>query len=192
MTKQVFALVALVISVTSFVFAQAPNQQEINRRRERADQIHRRQQEFYRQRAYPSDHIPSGARTAAVTQMERMIAVERKLRGTAVTGPAWTLIGPRPTNTLAEYGPGGAGLPYAAGRIAAFAVDPRDANVAYLGAAGGGIWKTTDGGQNWQPLTDDQPSLATGSIAIAPSNPDIVYVGTGEDKRRPVTPCQLS
>jgi len=116
-----------------------------------------------------------------VTQMERMIAVERKLRGTAVTGPAWTLIGPRPTNTLVEYGPGGAGLPYAAGRIAAFAVDPRDANVAYLGAAGGGIWKTTDGGQNWQPLTDDQPSLATGSIAIAPSNPDIVYVGTGED-----------
>jgi len=74
-----------------------------------------------------------------------------------------------PTNTLAEYGPGGAGLPYAAGRVAALAVDPRDANVAYLGAAGGGVWKTMTGAKNWQPLTDDQPSLATGSIALAPS-----------------------
>ena len=42
------------------------------------------------------------------------------------------------------------------------------------------MWKTTDGGANWTPLTDDQPSLATGSIALAPSSPDIVYVGTGE------------
>jgi len=43
-----------------------------------------------------------------------------------------------------------------------------------------GVWKTTDGGANWTPLADDQPSLATGSIALAPSSPDIVYVGTGE------------
>jgi uncharacterized protein (TIGR03437 family) len=173
-------MVALMISVAAFVFAQGPDQ-EISRRRERADGIRRRQQEFYRQRAYPSDRIPPGARATAVAEMEHMIAAERKLRGTMITGPAWTLIGPRPTNTLAEYGPGGAGLPYAAGRVAALAVDPRDANVAYLGAAGGGVWKTTDGGQNWQPLTDDQPSLASGSIAIAPSDPDTVYVGTGED-----------
>jgi uncharacterized protein (TIGR03437 family) len=171
----------LVISVVPVVFAQKPDESEVRHLRERADLARRRQQEFHRQRAYPSDRIPPGARATAVAEMERMIAAERELRDTTITGPAWTLIGPRPTNTLAEYGPGGAGLPYAAGRVAALAVDPRDANVAYLGAAGGGVWKTTDGGQNWQPLTDDQPSLASGSIAIAPSDPDIVYVGTGED-----------
>src|SRR5206468_9545966 len=92
------------------------------------------------------------------------------------------LIGPQPTLTLAEQtGSGtGVGAPYSAGRVAALAVDPRDPKVVYMGAAGGGVWKTTDGGQHWTPLTDDQPSLATGAIALAPSNPDIVYVGTGE------------
>src|SRR6202011_6164713 len=68
-----------------------------------------------------------------------------------------------------------------AGRVNAIAIDPRDNNVVYIGAAEGGVWKTTDGGINWTPLTDSQPSLATGSIAIDPTNPDTVYVGTGEE-----------
>jgi photosystem II stability/assembly factor-like uncharacterized protein len=67
-----------------------------------------------------------------------------------------------------------------AGRVTALVVDPRDANVVYLGAAEGGVWKTTDGGQTWTPLTDDQPTLAVGSLTLDPSNPDVLYVGTGE------------
>lgn len=179
--RRTLALATLLISLVPAVLAQGPDEQIINRRRERADRTRRRQEEFYRQRAYPGDRLPSGARAAAVAEMERMIAAERTLQAGKAAGAAWTLIGPRPTNTLAENGPGGNGSPYSAGRVAALAVDPRDANVAYLGAAAGGVWKTTDGGQNWRPLTDDQPSLATGSIALAPSNPDVVYVGTGED-----------
>jgi photosystem II stability/assembly factor-like uncharacterized protein len=67
-----------------------------------------------------------------------------------------------------------------AGRVSALAVDPRNRDVVYLGGAAGGVWKTVDGGQNWLPLTDDQPSIAIGCIALDPSNPDIVYAGTGE------------
>jgi photosystem II stability/assembly factor-like uncharacterized protein len=50
--------------------------------------------------------------------------------------------------------------------------------VVYLGANGGGVWKTTDGGQTWAPLTDNQPSLEIGALALDPTNPDIVYAGT--------------
>ncbi len=67
------------------------------------------------------------------------------------------------------------------GRTNALAVDPRDPNVIYIGAALGGVWKTTDGGGSWTPKTDDQPSLAMGAIAIDPLNPDTVYAGTGEE-----------
>jgi len=129
-------------------------------------------------RARPGGTIPAGARLAALERMNRMSASER--RTSAGAEAVWIPIGPRPIDTLPEQSIGGGGSPYASGRVAALAVDPRNADVAYVGAAGGGVWKTTDGGQNWTPLTDGQPSLAVGSIAIAPSNPDIVYVGTGE------------
>ncbi len=66
------------------------------------------------------------------------------------------------------------------GRVRALVVDPRNSDVVYLGAALGGVWKTTNGGDSWTPLTDDQASLATGAIILDPKNPDIVYVGTGE------------
>jgi photosystem II stability/assembly factor-like uncharacterized protein len=51
----------------------------------------------------------------------------------------------------------------------------------YFGATGGGLWKTTDGGTTWHPVTDGQiTSSSVGAVAVAPSNPDIVYIGTGE------------
>src|SRR3954462_675719 len=51
----------------------------------------------------------------------------------------------------------------------------------YFGATGGGLWKTTDGGTTWKPMTDGLiSSSSVGAVAVAPSNPDIVYIGTGE------------
>lgn len=66
------------------------------------------------------------------------------------------------------------------GRMRAIAVDPGNANVLYAGAASGGIWKTEDGGERWFPLWHDEPSLAFGAIAVAPSRPQRVYAATGE------------
>lgn len=55
-----------------------------------------------------------------------------------------------------------------------------DPNVYYAGAASGGIWKTTDGGINWQPIFDNYDVSSIGALAVAPSNPNIVWAGTGE------------
>jgi photosystem II stability/assembly factor-like uncharacterized protein len=64
--------------------------------------------------------------------------------------------------------------------VAALAPDPTTANIIYLAAAGGGVWKTADGGATWNPLTDDQSTLFMGAIAVAPSNLQVIYAGTGE------------
>jgi photosystem II stability/assembly factor-like uncharacterized protein len=69
------------------------------------------------------------------------------------------------------------------GRVNAVVADPTDANTIYIAAAGGGVWKTNDGGTTWTPLTDNQSTLFMGSLALAPGNDinhRILYAGTGE------------
>ncbi len=67
-----------------------------------------------------------------------------------------------------------------AGRMTAIASAPRSPNVVYAGAAGGGVWKTSDGGRTWRSLTDGLHDLSVGALAVAPSNPAVVYLGSGE------------
>ena len=78
--------------------------------------------------------------------------------------------------------------PPSAGRIAAVAGIPGDTKTYYAGAASGGVWKTTDGGQTFEPIFDDQPVQAIGALAVAPSNPNIVWAGhrrgVGHPRRR--------
>jgi autotransporter-associated beta strand protein len=84
-------------------------------------------------------------------------------------GPGPLLNGQTPGNTNVS------------GRVAGLAVDPTDPNVVYLAAAGGGAWKTYNSGQTWLPLFDDQGSpIFGGAVAVAPSDPRVVYFGTGE------------
>jgi photosystem II stability/assembly factor-like uncharacterized protein len=92
-----------------------------------------------------------------------------------INGTTWTPLGPAPI--LNGQRPGGGPV---SGRLAGITADPNDANTVYVAAAGGGVWKTTDGGNNWSPLTDSQSTLSMGAIAIAPSNPSVIYAGTGE------------
>jgi photosystem II stability/assembly factor-like uncharacterized protein len=65
-------------------------------------------------------------------------------------------------------------------RVSAVYGIPGNPNVYYVGAAAGGIFKTTDGGVNWNPIFDDQIALAIGSLAVAPSDSNIIWAGTGE------------
>ena len=70
--------------------------------------------------------------------------------------------------------------PFRGGRAITATGVPGDPNTFYFGAVGGGIWKTTDGGLVWTPIFDDQHVASIGTIAVAPSNPNIIYAGTGE------------
>jgi photosystem II stability/assembly factor-like uncharacterized protein len=91
---------------------------------------------------------------------------------------------PNPTDKLKnlefrEIGPAVMG-----GRIDDFAVVEGNPNIVYVGVASGGVWKTTNNGTTWEPVFDKQSVSTIGDIAIAPSDPSIVWVGTGEPNNR--------
>ena len=75
--------------------------------------------------------------------------------------------------------------PPRAGRARALSGVPSQPNVFYVGFDNGGVWRSTDYGSTWVPLFDDQPTGSIGAIAVAPSNPDIIYVGSGAGIIRP-------
>lgn len=75
--------------------------------------------------------------------------------------------------------------PFRGGRTVGATGVPGRPNVFYIGHNNGGVWKTDDYGRTWVPLFDDQPTGSIGDIAVAPSNPDVLYAGTGEGLQRP-------
>ncbi len=113
---------------------------------------------FFLQRSFPYPDINYEARQLAWEQSQkiRQDKVER--------GEGWVLKGPLNIG----------------GRISAVAMHPSDMQTIYAGAASGGIFKSTNTGASWTPIFDDELSLSIGDIAIAPSDPDIIWVGTGE------------
>ncbi len=75
--------------------------------------------------------------------------------------------------------------PPRAGRARALSGVPTEPNVFYAGFDNGGVWRTTDYGSTWQPLFDDEPTGSIGAVAVAPSDPDVIYVGSGAGIIRP-------
>ena len=120
------------------------------------------------QTSTPLAYIKVGA-TAASPSRTSTSAATRNTFASAT----WTGLGPAPipeAETLTQNAP-------ASGRVTSVATF---ASSIYVGTAGGGIWKSTDGGFKWTALTDSQQSLSIGSIAIDPLHPNIIYAGTGE------------
>jgi hypothetical protein len=197
------SLLALLVAGAIAPLVGQQNSQQRTREEERdsATLIRKRAEWFFHQRAYPLGHIPSGARLKAIQQMEQMQRSEGTLmdrfaaqarstilpHGTitpscSTTPCSWSSIGPEPTESP-EFN-------FSSGRVNAIAVDPCDTtgNTVYIGGAQGGVWKTTDGGNTWAALTDNQPSLAISSIVLDPVAADCtsghtgaIYVGTGEE-----------
>jgi photosystem II stability/assembly factor-like uncharacterized protein/DNA-binding FrmR family transcriptional regulator len=105
---------------------------------------------------------------AVVIVLMSVLAVVRDsraqtLKEDTLKGMKWRLVGP-----------------FRGGRVLAVAGIPGDPTTYYFGAVAGGVWKTTDGGIRWIPIFDKEPVSSIGSIAVAPSDPNVIYVGTGE------------
>lgn len=143
---------------------------------------------FYGQRAYPRQTLPLAARTHALEQL-KLAEARLQQRGFTrmmqqVQQTAWQALGPVPIGEGQTFG-----VPRVAvsGRVSTIVLDPgyngASNQTVYLGAAQGGVWRSRDNGATWTPLTDNQPSLAMGAIAIDPTNPNIIYAGTGEGHR---------
>src|SRR5262249_29264566 len=94
----------------------------------------------------------------------------------AAATPATLLLDELPVRNI---GPANIG-----GRICDLAVVDSNPNIMYVGAATGGVWKTSDGGNTWAPVFDQQPTLNIGAVAVSQSNPDVVWVGSGEANAR--------
>jgi hypothetical protein len=197
------AAMVLAISIVPLI-GKGPAREKPGRERDSAQQIKKRAQWFFHQRAFPLAHIPADARVRAVEHLEQMRSnggtyTERFLaqnpqanagrnninegsRQITINMSSWTPIGPQPTSNPI-FGP-------TSGRVNALAVDPCDSsgNTIYAGGAQGGVWKTTNGGANWTELTDAQLSISSGSIALDPVPSDCtsghtgaIYYGTGEE-----------
>ncbi len=122
------------------------------------------------------DTAEQGSRSRAIKNMERderELDARRAERNERPSGvERWHFLGPAPipVNASTTY----------SGRVASLAVHPTNPNIVYAGAAQGGLYRSLNGGASWTPLLDEALTLSIGSIAISPSDPTTVFVGTGE------------
>ena len=132
--------------------------------------------QFSRWAAFMEPRVfPSGERFAHDQLWNEMMAFNKNnaslpenLRST------WEELGPKTSlNNTGHWSPG-------IGRINVICLAPDDPQTIYIGAPSGGLWKTTDEGENWECLTDDLPVIGVSAIAIDYTDPDIIYIGTGD------------
>lgn len=142
---------------------------------ERADDLTKskksfnRERWFYEQRMYPNNYIPEDAYGKAY---EQKMAMRNSLGFAFNRAVTWTNLGPTPGYYFSYTN--------ISGRTTTVRYNPLNQNIIYIGAAFGGVWKSTNGGSNFFPISDFEVSMSSGSIAIDPVNTNIVYYGTGE------------
>lgn len=142
------------------------------------DKAYLRSQHYYKMRAFPFNNVPMDWRVKALEHVRTRVPVGKNSNGKvgALAGEQLRPIGPAPIANGRTFGQ----RQNVTGRVTALAIDAQNPAIVYLGAAQGGVWCTTNGGQTWQPMTDNAPTQAVGAIAIAPNNRNTIYVGTGE------------
>jgi hypothetical protein len=161
---------------------------KFRRRVDREAYIRGRGEYFARRRGLePGRPHDPAARGRAIEQMERQ--EKGRLIETIVNGglpspigpdAAWIPLGPGETAALSNGQSLSGGPINVTGRTTAVVVDPTDSNKVYIGTAQGGVWRSLNGGTTWQTIFDSAQSLAIGALALAPSDPTKLYVGTGE------------
>jgi photosystem II stability/assembly factor-like uncharacterized protein len=129
---------------------------------------------FMFQRMYGSNSIPPEARSLA-WQSQRELQISAYVSPQAT--PEWRPIGPSPT-VSAWFNAWG----MTSGRVNSVAVSPINSQLVLIGSSTGGIWRSTDGGDTFVPVSDDQADLEVGYLAFAKGNPSIVYAGMGDTK----------
>lgn len=136
------------------------------------EEIREREEWFIRSRGLRDVARPDLLRASAVADL----AVRRAARAAELQalGQVWQPVGPVSMTMLNwTMGP-------VAGRVAALAVHPTNEDILYLGTASGGLWKTTDGGSSWASIFDEGGTMTMGAVALQESDPNVVWVGTGE------------
>jgi photosystem II stability/assembly factor-like uncharacterized protein len=128
---------------------------------------------FLFQRTFPADTLPSKGRFNAFSDVSLLPSGQPSPETTLPT-ERWRHVGPSP------IAPKFSSMGVTSGRVSAIAVSPANPRVVLVGGATGGIWRSTDSGDTFAPVSDNQVDLAVGSLAFAPSNPSIVYAGMGD------------
>lgn len=145
----------------SYYFLNQKNTFPNDLKKDRLQQKFEPSDEFFLQRSYPDGKFHVEAYAAGLKEAK----LKSQARNTTPGFDAdWT-----------TQGPGNIGA-----RINSIAVHPSDENIIYVGFSQGGVFKTTNGGQSWVPIFDDQLFLTIGDIALDPNNPETVYIGTGD------------
>ncbi len=120
-------------------------------------------------RTFPSGNMPQPG--IQFTEWKKFNENPSNFSPNSTQAAAWEVVG----NSIVPSNGGGAG------RINVVRLDPSNSNIIYIGAAGGGVWKTTDGGTTWNCLSDKFPVTSISDIAIDPTNPNNIYVATGDE-----------
>lgn len=155
-------LLLLIVSVEGFT--QETDELQVKKWGLEQRLIERKKYEDFWRYSGPDSNIEE----ARLRGLKQFLSIKRKHTSQQIQNtPAWEKLG---------GSQGGA----VSGRPAGIAFDPRNRNHFYLATSGGGLWKTTDGGQTWFSLSDTWSSFATGDVEVDPKNPDIVYAGTGD------------